>query len=143
MVEDVYEYPYSIYQKYFPDGNEDEFNEAFVSFDVSEEEFHILTDNTIGKFVCWETVVFDLNKIKTPINKNILNQFGYFLDIDDTEKAYELANLKINWIDYSIGNNSWDEDEYYKNFNKWWDNLSLDKKKEIYYKLKKNQYRKG
>lgn len=71
MIESYYQYPWKIYKKYFPNGNEKEFNEAFVSFDVSEEEFHQLTDNAIGSFVCWETVIFDLNKIKTSINKNI------------------------------------------------------------------------
>lgn len=43
MVEEMYEYPYSIFKKYFPNGTEEEFDKSFVSFDVSEEDFHLLT----------------------------------------------------------------------------------------------------
>ena len=78
MIEKIYKYPYSIYQKYFPNGNEEEFEKAFVSFDVSEEEFNYFQDdlNHNHKLVCLETVIFDLYYImsefdisKFPSNK--------------------------------------------------------------------------
>ena len=73
MIEKYYEYPWNIYLKYFPNGNENEFDKAFVSFDVSKKEFKELTNNSKGNFICLETVIFDLDKIKTPINKSIKN----------------------------------------------------------------------
>lgn len=69
-MDSLYEYPYSIYQKYFPNGNEEEFDEAFVTFDVSEEEFNDLTQGN-ERYICLETVVFDKSFIKTPINNNL------------------------------------------------------------------------
>lgn len=60
----------------FPNGNEEEFNKAFVTFDVSKEEFEQIKNDNNGNFVCLETVVFDLNLIKSHFNiKNISNKF--------------------------------------------------------------------
>lgn len=74
MVEEMYEYPYSIFKKYFPNGTEEEFDKSFVSFDVSEEDFHSLTDDSIGEFVCLETVIFDLSQIQSTFDKESIKK---------------------------------------------------------------------
>lgn len=79
MIEEIYKYPYSVFKKYFPNGTEKEFDDAFVSFDVSEKEFHQLTDDTKGDYVCLDTVIFDLTKIKSQFDylyiKSLKNKF--------------------------------------------------------------------
>lgn len=93
LVKTIYQYPYSIYKKYFPQGNIEEFDKAFITFDISEKDFRELLEineestqdyiKRTKRWVCWETVMFDLSQIKTPLvkeygtieNNNIINQF--------------------------------------------------------------------
>lgn len=72
-VENAYKYPYRIYKNFFPNGNLDEFNKSFVTFDVSKEEFLELTRGD-KKYICLETVVFDTSFIKSSMNKKLKNK---------------------------------------------------------------------
>lgn len=78
MIETCYEIPWKVYNKYFPNGSEEEFDKAFVSFDVSEDEFKYFQDNVSHnhKLVCLETVVFDLYYIFSEFDiEGIPNKF--------------------------------------------------------------------
>lgn len=68
-IKTIYAYPWSIFKKHFPSGTKQEFNNAFISFDVSKEEFNELVGKDSKHHVCWETVIFDLSTIKSPLSK--------------------------------------------------------------------------
>ena len=77
MIEEVYKYPYSIYEKYFPNGNEEEFNQAFVTFDYDESKINESWEalECDENYICIEGVIFDKRKINTDcIFGNILNK---------------------------------------------------------------------
>lgn len=57
-----YEKPWNIYKKFFPNGNEEEFNKAFVTFDITIEEFNKIIEKNPHYFFL-ESVIFDLSKI--------------------------------------------------------------------------------
>lgn len=74
MIDTIYIFPWNVYKKYFPNGNEEEFDKAFVSFDLSQTEFEELIGEypNNGRFVCYEGVMFDRKFIKTPMVDNRL-----------------------------------------------------------------------
>lgn len=60
-----------------------------------------------------------------------LSKIGHGFDLEQTTNAYRLGGKKMHWTDYSIGNDEWDEDSYYRDFNSWWDELPEDEKVRI------------
>ena len=74
MIETCYKIPWEVYNKNFPNGNEEEFNKSFITFDISEDEFKyfqkIVSNNY--KLVCLETVVFNLHYILSEFDINNL-----------------------------------------------------------------------
>ena len=53
-------------------------------------------------------------------------------DLERTVQAYALGGNKTHWSDYSIDENNWDEEAYYADFDRWWDNLTENEQKRIY-----------
>lgn len=60
-----------------------------------------------------------------------LNNIGHGFDLEQTTNAYHLGGKKTHWTDYSTGDDEWDEDSYYRDFNSWWDELPEDEKVRI------------
>ena len=68
-------------------------------------------------------------------------RWGTYCDLDECEKAYQLGEMSISWIDYTYKwcnklpqavDNEWDMDAYYSDFNIWWTSLSDSKREAIY-----------
>ena len=55
-----------------------------------------------------------------------------YFDLDQTTKAYELGGKTTHWTDYTNGENSWDEDAYYADFDTWWNSLPVEERERIY-----------
>lgn len=77
--------------------------------------------------------------------KEIL-EWGKHCDLDQCEKAYQLGEMSISWIDYTYDwfnklpedeqmehlDNAWDTDGYYSDFYIWWEGLAPAKREAIY-----------
>lgn len=75
-------------------------------------------------------------KIYFDIMDNIIKKAGHYFDLDQCERAYRLAKVNKTWHDYATTFEGWNEDAYYADFEKWWDNLSSQERKRIYFALK-------
>lgn len=63
-------------------------------------------------------------------NENLKIVGGYF-NFDDIENAYKIAGVKKTWTDYSKGGDSWDYENYYSDFGKWWESLDNEERRNI------------
>ena len=90
------------------------------------------------KQIVVESVKKVLKETSSVHNKS-WNNLGHYFDLDQTTKAYELGNAGKHWTDtdYSMGDDSWDEESYYKDFDEWWSNLPQEEKERIYYQMNK------
>lgn len=60
-----------------------------------------------------------------------------YFDLDTCMKIYSLLGIKKSWFDYSFGNDGeWDEDKFYSDFDKLWNELPAYRKNEIIKKIK-------
>ena len=63
-------------------------------------------------------------------NENLKIVGGYF-NFDEIENAYKIAGVKKTWTDYSKGGASWDYENYYNDFGKWWESLTNEERRNI------------
>jgi hypothetical protein len=70
------------------------------------------------------------------MDKEYLNSVGTSLALDDTQKAYKLGGKEISWVDYAIeGTDTWDEEKYYADFDKWWTELPAEQQEKILFEI--------
>ena len=81
-----------------------------------------------------------LRQIVTESVKRVLkeNIDGNYFDLDQTTDAYSIGGKNTHWTDYSTGDSSWDENNYYEDFDGWWNNLPDEEKERIYSLMKKH-----
>lgn len=65
-----YEKSWSIYKKYFPEGNEGEFDKSFVTFDATMEDVDKMNNTN---YLLLEGVVFDISKINSRKYNQVIN----------------------------------------------------------------------
>lgn len=70
-------------------------------------------------------------------------QRGFYLDLEECEKAYQLGGKNRTWSDYTYEwsdkeqtedrnlDNAWAMDKYYSDFETWWISLSETEQKRI------------
>lgn len=83
-----------------------------------------------------QSVKESINEV-SPVHDKTWDDVGHYFDLDQTTKAYELGNADKHWTDYSNGDDSWDEESYYNDFDEWWKELPQEEKERIYNLMKK------
>jgi len=65
------------------------------------------------------------------ISDENLKVVGGYFNFDEIENAYKIAGVKKTWTDYSKGRDSWDYENYYNDFRKWWESLTNEERRNI------------